>query len=372
MTVSLQQISSLVNQLAPKDLAADWDNVGLQVGSYDAEVDKVLVALDVNQSVIKEASELDVDLIISHHPIIFNELSAVKFDTAIGKIIKMAIKNDIAIYSAHTNYDIAAGGLNDLLAHRLGIKNATPLQVTNVEELRKLVVYIPEKYLEQVRDALGELGAGWLGNYSHCAFYQSGTGTFKPLKGSNPQQGEQNKVNHVSEYRLETIIKADDTKKTINKLKDVHPYEEVAYDLYPLTNQGAEFGLGRIGELEFKVELTDYIDQIKEELELEQIKFVTSAQDKVKKVALCSGSGADFIKAAAWQGADLFITGDVKYHEAQLAEELELNLIDAGHYGTEKIMREGLTDYLKQQTTDNNLEVEIIKSIINTNPWQVK
>ena len=372
MAVNLQKITALINKLAPKNLSAKWDNIGLQLGSYNEEVNKVLVALDVNQEVINEAIDLDIDLIISHHPVIFDELSAVRFDTATGKLIKMAIKNNISIYSAHTNYDIAPGGLNDLLAQKLGVDNTSPLKVTNVEELKKLVVFVPEAYLQQVRDALGEAGAGYLGNYSNCSFYQSGTGTFNPLAGANPQQGEVGQINEVSEYRLETIIKADETSKVISKLKEVHPYEEVAYDLYPLDNKGEEFGLGRIGRLDSEISLDDYIDLIKSNLNLNYLKFVKSADSRINKVALCSGSGADFIKSASFKGADLFITGDVKYHEAQLAEELGLNLIDAGHYGTEKIMREGITDYLEQQTNANNLEVEIIKSKINTNPFQVK
>ncbi|MBM7556263.1 Nif3-like dinuclear metal center hexameric protein [Halanaerobacter jeridensis] len=372
MAVNLQEISSLITKLAPKKLAADWDNVGLQLGAYNQEVSKVLVALDVNQDVIEEAIEKDIDLIVSHHPFIFSELKAVRFDTAIGNLIQNAIKNEIAIYSAHTNYDIASGGLNDFLADKLGLKNTSPLQVTTTEELKKIVVFVPQDSLDEVRKALGELGAGCLGNYSHCSFYQSGTGTFKPLHGSKPYKGEVGQVNQVEEYRLETIVKADDVNSVINKLEQVHPYEEVAYDIYAVENQGKKIGLGRIGYLDQQENLNDYLAQLKAELDLENVKFVGNSDEGINKVALCSGSGADFIKTAAGQGADLYITGDVKYHEAQLAEELGLNLIDAGHYGTEKIMREGMTDYLQEQITTDNLDVEIIKSKINTNPFQVK
>ena len=372
MAVKLQQISSLITELAPKELAAEWDNVGLQVGSYNQEVAKVLVALDVNEAVMEEAIEQDVDLIVSHHPFIFSELESVRFDTATGSLIQKAIKNDIAIYSAHTNYDIAPGGLNDFLAEKLAVKNTSPLQVTTTEELKKIVVFVPEDSLDEVREGLGELGAGWLGNYSYCSFYQAGTGTFKPLADSNPYQGEVGQINKVEEYRLETIVKADNLNKVINKLQEVHPYEEVAYDIYAVENEGEKLGLGRIGYLDNTVKVSEYLEELKSELDLETVKFVGNADDEVNKVALCSGSGADFIKTAAFQGADLYITGDVKYHEAQLAEELELNLIDAGHYGTEKIMRKGMTDYLREQITTDNLNVKIIKSEINTNPLQVK
>ena len=222
MAVKLEQISNLITQLAPAKLAADWDNVGLQVGSYKQKVEKILVALDVNQKIMNEAVEKDIDLIVSHHPLIFGDLSAVRFDTATGKLIQRAIKNEIAIYSAHTNYDIAPEGLNDLLAEKIGVRNTSPLEVTAVKELKKIVVFVPRNALDEVRERLGELGAGWLGNYSHCSFYQAGTGTFKPLQGSNPQQGEKGQVNQVDEFRLETIVKKEDLNKVINELKQVH------------------------------------------------------------------------------------------------------------------------------------------------------
>ncbi|MGM0368816.1 MAG: Nif3-like dinuclear metal center hexameric protein [Bacillota bacterium] len=372
MTVKLEEISGLINQLAPKNLATDWDNVGLQLGSSQQNIDNVLVALDVNQDVLEEAINVDADLIVAHHPFIFDDLSAVKFNTATGQLIQQAIKNDIAIYCAHTNYDIAPGGLNDFLAQKLGVADASPLQITSIEQLKKLVVFVPEDYLEQVRETLGDLEAGWLGNYSHCFFYQSGTGTFKPLTGTSPHQGTVGQVNKVDEYRLETIIKADNISRVISKLQQVHPYEEVAYDLYPVENEGQKFGLGRIGYLDNGLKLEDYIEQIKVNLDLDSLKFVGDLEQQINKVALCSGSGSDLIKTAAARGVDLFITGDVKYHEAQLAEELGINLVDAGHYGTEKIMKEAMTDYLQEEVVADSLEVEITKSKINTNPLQVK
>ena len=372
MALKLAQISNLITELAPTDLAADWDNIGLQVGSYEQKIEKVLVALDINEEVMAEAIRKDVDLILSHHPLIFNELEAVRFDTATGRLIQKAIKNEIAIYSAHTNYDIAPGGLNDFLAHKLGVKDTSPLQITTIKELKKLVVFVPQDALKEIREVLGAAEAGCLGNYSYSSFYQAGTGTFKPLAASNPYQGEVGQVNKVEEYRLETIVEEDKLDRVIDKLKQAHPYEEVAYDIYALENEGDKLGYGRIGYLDAKINAGDYLTEVKAELELETVKFIGDLNAEVNKVALCSGSGADFIKTAAYQGADLYITGDVKYHEAELAQELGLNVIDAGHYGTEKIMRAGMTDYLQEEITANNLKLEVIKSQINTNPFQVK
>ncbi len=369
MDIKLNEVTGLVEELAPGELATQWDNAGLQIGDYNKNVEKVLIALDINRKVLEEAVSIDTDLIITHHPLFLSGIKSIRYDTAGGWIIKNAVKEDISIYSAHTNYDIAKGGLNDLLAEKLGVKNTRVLKNTGKNKLRKIVVFVPEDALDKVRMALGEAGAGWIGNYSHCSFFARGTGSFKPQQGTSPHTGSIGEINTVKEYRLETVVYEKDINKTIKKMSDAHPYEEVAYDIYPLENQGEIYGIGRIGSLEEKTTLKKYAEKIKKVLDISNLKISGDPGGEIKKVALCAGSGRDLIESAASRGADLFISGDITYHAGQAAEEKGMNLIDAGHHGSEKIMISGMADYLRKKIKERNLKVEIIESEINTDPF---
>ncbi|ADL12235.1 Nif3-like dinuclear metal center hexameric protein [Acetohalobium arabaticum] len=361
MSLSIQQIIQLMEEIASEELALEWDNVGLQIGSYSQQVDKVLVTLDVIPAIMEEAVEKNVDLIISHHPVIFNSLSQVRFDTEIGDLVQTAAKNEISIYTAHTNYDIAQGGLNDQLAAKLGLTDLQVLKTTCEDELKKLVVFIPQKNLEEVRKAIISQGAGWIGNYRDCTFSVEGTGTFKPLAGTDPHIGQKDQLEKVDEVRLETILPASKLEQVLDKLETVHPYEEVAYDLYSVEATGEQLGLGRIGNLKTSCEFNQFVAQAKDVLELDRVRVVKPENSEVKRVAVCSGSGADLIRPAVFKGADLLVTGDIKYHDAELAAKMGLGIIDAGHYGTEVIMEECLVESLVTEIKQAGLEeIEII------------
>lgn len=370
--VNAQMIIGLLTDLAPQNYAYNWDNVGIQSGSLNQKTENVLVSLDITKEVLNEAKEKNCNLIISHHPVIFDELDSIHDQTATGRLIIDSIKNDITLYSAHTNLDVAKGGLNDYLADLLDINNLEGLSLKKKKNYYKLVVFGPEKSLEKIRDEILNNDAGQIGNYSKTSFVAKGEGTFKPEKGSNPHIGEAGKMARVNEFRFETIIKEENLSKIINLLNKVHPYEEVAYDVYPLENNFSDenISLGRIGQLDSSCNLIDYVKKIKEKLSLPYLRYYGNNNSEIKKVALCSGSGADLISKAKYSGADLYITGDVKYHEAQHAEELGLNLIDAGHYGTEKVVKNLLYSYLSKKVSEKNYNVNIIKSNINTNPWK--
>ncbi len=365
----VSDVIALLNQIAPENLAEDWDNIGLQVGDYNTEVNKILVALDVNQTVLKEAIEKEAELIIAHHPVIFSGLDSLTRNTELGDLIYQAIKADISIYVMHTNYDIADEGLNYQLLKRLELKETGILHKTAEHDLKKLAVFVPQDEADQLRDAMAKEGAGWIGDYSHCFFKQSGIGSFKPLSGSDPYIGKRDEISEVEEVKLETVVKAPDLKAVIKRMLKAHPYEEVAYDIYDLENKSEAIGIGKVGELETELLLKDYLELIKDKLDLANLKVVTdSLAENIKRVAVCGGSGADYIKAAAAKGVDLYITGDIKYHQAQLAEELGLNLVDAGHYGTEKIMKDAVCNKLIDQLAANNYGAKVIASKINTNP----
>lgn len=367
---SVQSIISLLSQLAPQRFACDWDNAGIQVGDFTQEIEKVLFTLDITKEVIEEAINIKADMILSHHPLIFNGLNSVHNQTRTGEIIIKAIQNNLVLYSAHTNLDIAPNGLNDYLAELFTVNNTSPLDITNSETLYKLVVFIPEDYFPEVRKTILDNGAGHIGNYSHTSFSTAGEGTFKPLTGSKPFKGEKGNFNEVEELKLETIIPENRVNKVIRAMLKVHPYEEVAYDIYSLNKKENKFGLGRIGYLDEKIKLGQFLKKVKRLLNLEVVKFVGTKDKIIKKVAICSGSGGDLIKKAKAAGADLYITGDIKYHQAQLAEEQGLALLDAGHYETESIVKELFAQYFLEKSDLVELEVEFVKSRINTNPWQ--
>ncbi|ACL69989.1 Nif3-like dinuclear metal center hexameric protein [Halothermothrix orenii] len=371
--VRLSNIVGVMNEIAPRFLAMDWDNPGLQIGYFSQEINRVLVTLDVTEEVVEEAIEENCQLIISHHPLLFKGLKSIHDKSYNGRVVLKAIKNNIAVLSAHTNFDIVGSGINDYLSHLLGLSDIQPLKVTGEKPYIKLVVFIPESHFDVVRKEILDSGlAGFIGNYSHTSFSVKGEGTFKPLEGSNPFTGQKGHLARVEELRLETIIPANNISKVIDIIKKVHPYEEVAYDLYPLNNTGEKYGLGRIGLLEKGIKLVDFVDIVKEKLGIRHIRYTGNYDNIVKRIAVCSGSGGDLIREARNKRADLYITGDIKYHDAQLASELGLAVVDAGHYGTEKHVKSLLVGLLTDKFKENGFKVGVCKSRINTNPWLYK
>lgn len=365
MTLKCKEIIKIFEKKANPTYAENWDNIGLQIGDPEATVNKIMVSLDVNALVVDKAINENVDLLIVHHTPIFQPLSAIRYDSPKGQIVTKLIKNDINLYCAHTNLDSCPGGVNDSLAELFDLKDIEVLEGKS-EKLMKLVVYVPKGHLENVRSAICEKGAGFIGNYSHTTFQTEGTGTFLPLEGAKPFIGEEGKLEKVDECRLETILPVSKVKEVVASMLLAHPYEEVAYDLYELQNKGEEIGLGRVGYLKEEMKLIDLVKEAKKVLNIDNLRFVGNPEWKVKKVALCGGSGASLIGKAIQKGADVFITGDLKYHEAQDAENLGLALIDAGHFGTEVPVVKVVAKYL-QENIDG---IDIITADINTNPFK--
>lgn len=354
-----------LEQLAPKKLAEDWDNVGLQIGNPRADIHKILVSLDLTKEVVEEAIDQGANMIITHHPFIFKALKSIRLDLPMGELIDTIIKNNLHIYTAHTNLDKAQNGLNDMLAKKLSLGDLEILAPTDYELLYKLVVFVPKGYEEKVKDVAGNIGAGWIGNYSHCTFDTSGTGTFRPLENTKPFIGTIGKTEKVEEQKIEMIVSQKDLSKTVRAIIKAHPYEEVAYDIYPLENKTLSFGLGRIGKLDKALSYNQFLDTIKKTLNLQFLRIAGTKKESIKKVALCSGSGSEFMHKAAMQGADAYITGDVKYHEAQQAKDLNILLIDASHFATEIIVMDGLKKYLDKEFDKDKREIEVVVSKMN-------
>ncbi|SKC79456.1 Nif3-like dinuclear metal center hexameric protein [Maledivibacter halophilus] len=371
MSVRCIDIINIMERIAPTYLAEEWDNVGLQVGNKDREIEKIMVCLELNSSIIDEAIKKDIDMIITHHPLIFKPLKRLVTSDPIVGIINKLIKNDINLYCAHTNFDISNGGTSDYLAKLLNLNNITPLSITHNRKYYKLVVFVPEEDTDDLRNAISAAGAGYIGNYSHCTYQAKGTGTFKPLPGAKPYIGSINELERVNEFRLEAIVAADKLDNVIRAMKNSHPYEEVAYDIIPLENMIEAMGFGRIGCLEEPKKLMELAVEIKNKLKAENVRLIGNESEAVSKIAICTGSGSEFIKDAYLNKCDCYITGDIKYHDAQLAKELGLNVIDAGHYETENIICTPLKDRLVKEIDENNYNLKVITSEIDINPFKI-
>jgi dinuclear metal center YbgI/SA1388 family protein len=342
----IQDLVGLIHKLYAPELAEDWDNVGLQVGDPDRPLDRVMVALDPSLEAVEAARDAGAQALVTHHPLLFKPVKRLTPDDAVGKVLWTAVRDDVAIISAHTNLDCAVDGLNSWLAEKMGVKQAIPLQTVAGDYL-KLVVFVPVGYEEAVADALFSAGGGQIGAYDQCSFRSSGEGTFRPGPGTQPYIGTVGQREKTEEVRLETIIPKRKLLRVLEKMQKAHPYEEVAYDLLPLQNQVPGAGLGRIGKLAQKTTLGEFAASVKESLGCDHLRLIGADQMPIRKVALCGGSGAFLLQTAHRQGADVLVTGDVKYHEARQAEELGIALIDAGHFATEQLMIEQVTQSLQ-------------------------
>ncbi|MGM7702026.1 Nif3-like dinuclear metal center hexameric protein [Pseudalkalibacillus sp. Hm43] len=367
--VHAQEIIQRIDQLAPKWMAMDWDPIGLQVGSRNKRVKKIMVTLDVIEPVIDEAIREGVDFIFAHHPLLFKPLKKIDPDTSHGRTIQKLIKHDITLYAAHTNLDVAVGGVNDLLADAIGMTDTEVLADTMEDKLKKLVVFVPETHADAVRDALGNAGAGFIGNYSHCTFNTPGTGTFMPREGTDPYIGEQGKMEYVDEVKIETLYPMSIEKDVMAALKKAHPYEEVAYDLLVLDNSGEMFGVGRIGKLKGETTVGELAQQLKEKFGLDGVRVVGDLDKKVKKIAVSGGEGNDFISNAMFKGADVYISGDIKYHYAHDAWMEGMAIIDPGH-NIEKVMIDGVADILTEWLGEKGTSTEIYRSKEHTDPFK--
>ncbi|GGK18732.1 GTP cyclohydrolase 1 type 2 [Caldalkalibacillus thermarum] len=370
MTIHAQTVIQWLEQFAPKSLAVEGDKIGLQIGSLQKEISKVLITLDVTPEVVEEAISKGAELIIAHHPPVYRPLTHVRTDLPQGEMIARLLKHDIAVYAAHTNLDVAEGGLNDWLAQRLELADVEVLAPTHHESLKKLIVFVPHDHEAAVRQALGNAGAGHIGNYSHCTFRTEGIGTFKPGEGTNPYIGTQGEIEQVKEVKIETVFPASLENKIVQAMLKAHPYEEVAYDIYELAQPGKARGLGRIGYLKQEMNLRAFAEKVKKALDVPFCRVVGPLDTPIKKVAVLGGDGNKYVQHALFKGADVLVTGDVYFHTAQDALLSGLSLVDPGHHA-EKIMIKGLEHVLREKVREHKAEVQIIASEVNTDPFQL-
>jgi len=342
--MKLKDISSYLDNIVPISFEESYDNSGLQTGDTEKEISSAIVALDVTEDVIDEAVASGCNLIVSHHPLIFNPLKKITGRTYVERIIIKAIINEIAIYSSHTNLDILKDGVSRKMAEKLNLHNIKVLSPLK-NHLLKLVTYIPENHFEKVREAVFVAGAGVTGNYDNCSFSHPGTGSFRAGAGSDPYVGEKGKIHFEKEIRFETILPTHLKERVIKALIAAHPYEEVAYDVYALENEYNGAGLGCTGELSVEMEETDFLNHISHVFNAGGVRFSKLTGKKIKSVALCGGSGISLLGDAIRSGADVFLTSDIKYHDFFNAGNIIL-LVDTGHYESEIFSSEILYDLI--------------------------
>ncbi len=370
MSLRVSDISAIMEELAPLHLAMDWDNVGLILGSNDVPVKNVLVALNYNDAVLREALGRDVNLVLTHHPFIFEALRKIRTDSTKGALIQQTMAHGLNVYSAHTNLDIAEEGVNQSLAAAFSLQDIQVLQKTAEDPLLKLVVFVPLSHLGAVREAVAEAGAGWIGSYSHCSFQTTGTGTFMPREGTRPFIGEAGQLEEVEEVRLETILPTSLRSRVMAALLKAHPYEEAAFDLYPLANSGRPAGLGRIGQLPRPMSLQALVLKIKKTLQVKHVNVVGEAARILQTMAVCGGSGGDLVGMAAEAGADVLLTGDVRYHQAEEALKSGIAVVDAGHAATENVAIQPLASFLQRRIREEGHANEVFASRIDPAYWK--
>lgn len=360
--MKIADITSYLENIAPPSLQEDYDNAGLITGSAGWECSGAIISLDATEDVIQEAVEQKCNLVIAHHPIVFNGLKKINGKNYVERAIIAAIKNDIAIYAIHTNLDNVQHGVNGMIAKKLGLIN-TRVLAPKTGLLTKLVVFVPLQQAAQVRNALFDAGAGHIGNYTECSFNSNGTGTFTAGEGSKPFVGEQGKRQEEPEIKIETVFPAWLQKGIVAALKAAHPYEEPAFDLFSMHNELPVTGSGLTGELPEPVPEKDFLRLVQVAFGVPVVRHTPLKGELVKKVAVCGGAGSFLISNAVAAGADFYITADMKYHEFFDAND-RLVIADVGHYESEQYTTDLIAGFLREKFPT----FAALKTGVKTNP----
>lgn len=359
----VKDIMGAIEVVAPVIYQESYDNCGLQVGEATDEVTGVLLTLDVTEEVLDEAMHNKCNMIVAHHPLIFSGLKCISGRNYVERIVRKAIKNDICIYAAHTNLDNMYDGVNAKIAEKLGLVN-TRILSAKTNTLSKLYTYAPINIADTVRDALFAAGAGHIQQYRECSFNTRGTGTFRAEEGTNPAIGEAGGAREsIEEVKIEVIVEKHSESRVLKALFENHTYEEVAYEIIPLPNPNQHIGAGMVGDLPVPMTEVDFLAHLNRQMKTDCIRHTALAGGEVKKIAICGGSGSFLLKDAIGAGADVFITGDFKYHQFFDAEG-KIIIADIGHYESEQYTPEIFETILRKKFPT----FAILLSNINTNP----
>ena len=360
--VKIIEIANYLETLAPPALQESYDNAGLIVGDPEKRITSALLSIDVTEAVVDEALRKNAGLIVAHHPVIFSGLKKLTGRNYVERTVLKAVKNEIAIYAAHTNLDAAPNGVNETICRKLNLHNTRILQPVK-GQLRKLVTFIPHEVADVVRKAVFDAGAGHIGNYDSCGYSLEGTGSFRGNEDATPYVGTKGQIHNEKEIRFETIFPSWIQKQVIAALEAVHPYEEVAFDIYPLDNYLENTGMGMIGELSQPMDENAFLSLLKNTFHAGCIKHTVLTGKMIRKVAVCGGAGSFLLQDAIAAKADIFVSGDFKYHQFFDAEN-KIIIADIGHYESEQFTKELFFELLIKKFPKFALHF----SEVNTNP----
>jgi len=372
----LKELVLHLDRIFKKNLALDWDKTGLQIGNLDSDIKKILVTLNVVGDVAKEAVSMKADLIISHHPLIFYPLDTVLSSKAGEREILILAENRVAVYCAHTNYDLMPEGLNDFVAGIIGLENTEVIE-EQPEKWYKFAVFVPVEVEEKVREAICKHGGGKWQNYSCCTFSAQGKGTFIPGENSKPYKGKIGQASFVDEVRIECIVNESRLNDVVSAAVKAHPYEEVAYDVYRIENKFRDAGIGRLGELKKPESFTDFTERIKDRLKIDSLRWmcgskINTGDMKIKKAALVCGSANSLAERLSCIDCDVIVVGEVGYHNAlKIAENGKL-IIEVGHGSSEKPAVDDMYNKLDDFFCKQKIKIEILKSSLGCKSWRYK
>lgn len=370
MSITIGQIDEALQQWAPSGSAQSYDNVGLQIGRMTAEVTRCLIALDLTPDVVREAQELNAECVITHHPLLFRPLKSLTDSSLVSSMALNLAESGIGLYAIHTNLDAARDGVSFELARTLGLERLeflSPLE----DSMVKLILFVPIDHIDGVRDAVFSAGAGKIGRYSECSFSHGGTATFKPDEGSKPLKGEAGGPREsVNEIRLEVEVTRWALPSILDAAREVHPYEEMAHDIIAVEQKFSNAGIGTVGHLPAPIKLGVFLNVVCQKLENPGIRYVGDPESTVQKVAVCGGAGADYIGLAHGVKADVYVTSDISYHRyfdvIGSGGDIEMALVDAGHYESERMTESLLLVWLCERFP----EIEWIRTRHRTSPVQ--
>ncbi len=369
MSLFIKDAVVKLEQLIPLELQEEWDNSGYQVKFADAPISGIVTSLDLSEKSLELAAEKGFNLILIHHPLFFHPLRLIDLDSHIGKIIKFLIKNKICVYAMHTNFDSSVFSSSRYILDKLSVKPVLPL-IPRKRKLYKLSVFIPKGYVKPVRDVLYKYGNPKIGNYENCSFETKGKGSFKPLEGSNPFMGKPEETSFADESKLELLIEERFIKKAIEEMKKVHPYEEAAFDLYPLYDFGGNNaeGMGAFGDIENKIALGDFLDEIRKQFSPLFINYCGKLNKKIKRIAVVSGSGFSFIDNAIKSGCDVLISSEMTHAKAIKANASGISLIEMSHFDTEKYFASIAKNILLKEF---NSAIPVSENVYENNPFKI-